>query len=86
MSEDIYRIILNGYGSGKGEYYIEEGFTKLFKITQERAKKLLTGSPVTIKENLSTEQANQYKAAIEKTGAVCEIENMKYNLGHLSIE
>ena len=35
--EERYRVILNGYGEGKGEYYIEEDFAKLFKMTREQA-------------------------------------------------
>jgi len=42
--------------------------------------------PAIIKENLPFEQANQYKNAIEKTGALCEVESMKYNISGLSIE
>ena len=86
MAEDLYRVILKGYGTDKGEYYIEEDFAKLFKISTAKAKEILSASPKTLKENLTLEKANQYKEAIEKVGANCEIENMKYNLGGLSLE
>lgn len=86
MTEEQYRVILNGYSTGKGEYYIEEDFAKIFKITHEKAKKLFNSSPTIIKENLSFEQAGRYKKSIEKTGAVCEVESMKYNLSGLSLE
>lgn len=86
MAEELYRVILKGYGDGKGEYYIEEDFAKLFKITREKAKELLTGEPMTIKKNIPEEDAKRYEAAIKKTGALCEIENMKFNLDGLSLE
>ncbi len=86
MSEELYRVVLKGYAPNKGEYYIELEFAKLFKITPQKAKELLTTSPTIIKENLSVEKANQYKSAIEKTGAVCEVESMKYDLSGLSLE
>ena len=86
MAEELYRIILKGYSSGKGEYYIEQNIANLFKITPEKAKELFSSSPTIIKENLPLEKASQYKNSIEKTGALCEVESMKYNLSGLSLE
>lgn len=86
MAEELYRIILKGYSTEKGEYYVEEDFSKLFKITIEKAKALLSSASVTIKENLSAEQANQYKVKVEQAGALCEIESMKFDTGGLSLE
>lgn len=86
MSEELYRVVLAGYKSGKGEYYIEQDLADLFKITREKARELLQAAPKMIKENLSLEEATKYKEAIEKTGAGCEVENMKFNLGGLSLE
>ena len=84
--EERYRVILNGYGEAKGEYYIEEDFAKLFKMTREQANALLEKSPTPIKENLSIQQANQYKEAIDNTGARCEVESMQFNTSGLSLE
>jgi ribosomal protein L7/L12 len=86
MAGEKFKVILKGYGEGKGEFYIEEDFAQLFKITREKAKELLTGAPVTIKKDLSAEDAARYEAAIRKIGARCEIENMKFNLSGLSLE
>jgi len=86
MSEDLYRVIVNGYSAHKGEYFTEMEFAKLFKITPEKSRKLLSASPKAIKENLPLEKANQYKNAIEKTGVLCELENMKFDLSGLSLE
>ncbi|MCH8106669.1 MAG: ribosomal protein L7/L12 [Proteobacteria bacterium] len=86
MAEDQYRIVLTGYSTSKGEYYIEEDFAKLFKISLERAKEMFQTSPTLIKHDLSLDQANKYKNSIEKTGAICEIESMKYNFSGLSLE
>lgn len=86
MSDDLYRVIVNGYSSGKGEYYVEQEFARLFKITTEKSRKILHASPKTIKENLTLEKANQYKSMIEKIGVICELENMKFNLSGLTLE
>ncbi|MCW8956442.1 MAG: hypothetical protein OQL09_06135 [Gammaproteobacteria bacterium] len=86
MSEDLYRVILKGYSADKGEYYIEVDFAKLFKISPEKARELFGSLPATIKENLPLEKANQYKSAILKTGALCEVESMQFNVGGLSLE
>ncbi|MFW2374288.1 MAG: ribosomal protein L7/L12 [Gammaproteobacteria bacterium] len=86
MSDDDYSVVLKGYQAGKGEYYVEEAFAKLFKITADKAKQLLNSAPTVIKENLPLEKANQYKKAIDQTGASCEVENTKFNTGGLSLE
>lgn len=86
MTEDLYRVVLQGYAPGKGEYYIELDFAKLFKIEHEKAKQLFNSLPATIKENITKDQANKYKTAIEKTGAICEVESMKFNFNGLSLE
>jgi len=86
MVEESYRVILTGYGSGKGEHYIEEAFAKLFKITLDQAKQVLKEVPKTLKENLTLDVANKYKAAIDNTGAKCDIENMRYDTSKFSLE
>ncbi|HEY3488185.1 MAG TPA: ribosomal protein L7/L12 [Gammaproteobacteria bacterium] len=86
MSEELYRVILKGYKSGKGEHYVEQDFAKLCKLTPEKAKELLKAGPKKIKENLSKEEAEKFKAAIEKTGAACEIESMKFDFSGLSLQ
>lgn len=86
MTEEKYRVILNGYSTGKGEYYVECDFAKLFNITNEKAKELFNSAPVTLKEGLSSEQANQYRKSVEKVGAKCEVESMRFNFSGLSLE
>ena len=86
MEEEQFRIILKGYGKDKGEYYIEEDFARLFKVSREKARELLDAAPLTIKENLSADAAKRYEAAIKNTGAMCEVENMKFDLAGLSLE
>lgn len=70
----------------KGEYYIEVGFAKLFKISYEEAKELFKNVPTTIKDGLPIDQAKQYKEEIEKIGAKCEIDDMRYDFSGLSID
>ncbi len=86
VEEEKFRVILKGYGSDKGEYYIEQEFAALFKIPQEKAKALFKAVPKTIKEDMTKDQAKKYKAAIEKTGAKCEIESTRFDLSGLSLE
>jgi ribosomal protein L7/L12 len=86
MAEELFKVILKGYKSGKGEHYVEQDFAKLCKMTPEKARELLKAAPKKIKENLTKEEAERFKEAIEKTGAACEIESMKYNFGGLSLQ
>ena len=86
MAEELYRVVLTGYGTGKGEHYIEADFAKLFKITHEQAKQVLKETPKTLKETLTLEMASKYKQAIDGTGAKCEIENMRYDTSKFTLE
>ena len=85
MSDERYRIVLTGYSSEKGEFYVEQDIAKLFKTTPERARQLLKRAPTKLKENLPVDEANRYRVAIERTGATCDVENMRYNISGLSI-
>ena len=38
MPKDLYRVVLKGYSIGKGEYYMELEFVKLFKTEHEKTK------------------------------------------------
>ncbi|WP_163834189.1 ribosomal protein L7/L12 [Spartinivicinus ruber] len=86
MTTKEFRVKLTGYAAGsKGQYYVETDFAKLFKISHDKARSIFKSVPYTIKENLTSEEADKYKAAIEKIGATCEVENMGHNLDGLSI-
>jgi hypothetical protein len=80
-----FRVILLGFSSDKGEYYIEKEFAELFKISPEKSKEMFRSAPTTIRENISLEEAQKYEQAIKKTGANCEVENMKFNISGLSM-
>lgn len=86
MTDQQYKVILEGYGAGKGEYYIEQDLAKLFKISAEQAKKLLQSAPKTIKSNLPIAQAEKYEQAIKAAGAKCSVESMQFNLDGLSLQ
>ena len=86
MADDVYKVILKGYAAGKGEYYIEEDFAKLFKISREKAKELFAQVPVTLKQNISEAEAQRYQDALKHIGAKCEIENTRFDLGGLTLE
>ena len=86
MPEEHFRLILKGYSKEKGEYYTEQDFAALLKIDVKKAKKLLKSAPVKLKEGLTEEMAAKYKKAMEKTGVVCEIETMRFDLSGLSLK
>lgn len=86
MQQEQYRVILKGYKSGKGEYYIEEDFGKLLDITQKEARSYFAETPKTLKQDLSREDAEQFKNNINDIGADCEVEDMRFDLSGLSLE
>lgn len=77
--------MLLGFSSEKGEYYIEREFAELFKISHEKSKDLFRSVPTTVRKNITLEEAQKYERAINKTGAICEVENMKFNISGLSL-
>lgn len=86
MDEAKFQVVLKGYGSGKGEYYIEKAFAELFKTSQEKVKVLFKSLPKILKENITQAEAEKYKKAIDKTGAVCEVVDNRFDFSGLSIE
>ena len=86
MDEAKFQVVLNGYGAGKGEYYIEKAFAELFKIPHEKVKVLFKSLPKILKENITKAEAEKYKKAIDKTGAVCEVVDNRFDFSGLSIE
>jgi len=86
MTEDRFRVILTGYSTGKGEYYIEADFAERFDITAEKAKALFNAAPTILKQDLSFEQANRYKDSVVKAGGSCEVESMKFDFNGFSLE
>ena len=83
---DTFRVILTGYASKKGEYYIEEAFAQAFSITHAEARQIFKSLPNTLREGLSLAEAEEFKAAVVAAGASCDIENMRFNISHLSLE
>lgn len=83
---DIYRVVLLGFNSGKGEYYIEKEFADLFKISHDKAKAMFRAAPTVVRENISLPEAQKYEEAINRTGASCEVENMNFNISSFSME
>ena len=86
MEEELFRVVLKGYGPGKGYYYIEKDFAELFKLPVEKVKDLFKATPRVLKKNLTSAQAEKYLAAIKGTGADCEIESNRFDLSGLSLE
>ena len=81
-----FKVVLLGFNSGKGEYYVEKEFAELFKISHDKAKTMFRSAPTVIRKNISQAEAQKYEQAISKTGALCEVENMSYNISGLSVE
>lgn len=87
MSNITYRIILEGYLPGKGEFYIEEDFAKVAQIPLEKARALFKSCPVKLTEGLSEADTEKYIAIMKKVGAKCAKEDMRnsFDLDHLSV-
>ncbi len=77
MSEQLYRIVFKGelaYGFEPTE--TRNNLKRLCKYNDETLDKLFSGKPFTLKSKILQDVARKYKAAIDQTGAVCEIEKI----------
>ncbi len=74
MSDQTYRIIFQGrIQKGFSIDSVKNDFARMFKLTPEKTEKMFSGREITIRSNLSREQALKYEKAILKTGAQCRV-------------
>jgi len=74
MDDRRFDIVFSGQTvAGAGPAAVQERLAILFKMDRSSVAGLFSGRRYTIKKNLDGQTAGQYKAALEKAGAVCEI-------------
>ena len=87
MSEVTYKLILKGYGSSdKGKYYIEQDLAEVLEMERKEVKNLLETCPHTIREGLSKDEGEKLFAAVEATGAKCDLDDSRFDFSNLSFE
>jgi uncharacterized membrane protein YhaH (DUF805 family) len=75
MSEERYRIVFRGalaYGFGVEE--VRANLERLCRYDAATLDKVFSGKTFVLKSNLDAATAERYREALEKTGAVCEVE------------
>ena len=72
MAGDRFKVVLSGELDGDREA-VRDALATLFKLSAEEATRLLDAAPVTVKRGLDEDTAAKYRAAIEQTGARCEV-------------
>ncbi len=74
MQDNTYNLILTGQlREGVDLASATIAFATLFKISEEKTQQTLAKAPVSVKSNVDAATAEKFKAAIEKTGFICEI-------------
>lgn len=74
MVDSLFDLILDGtIEDGYSQQDVQINLAKLLKISDSIAAKILDGKSRVIRESLDNATAEKYKAAIERTGAVCRI-------------
>ena len=72
-----YNIVFRGdIAPGESMVDVKQRVAQLFKIDDERADQLFSGRPVVLKKNLDLVQADQYRQALERAGAVVEVKEI----------
>ena len=78
MATGRFRVILTGQFAGsRGRDEIRAELMALFKLGEAEVDRLLDSAPVTVKSDLDHDTADKYKAAIEQTGALCDVREIE---------
>ena len=76
MGQNTYKIIItNQLNADQDKASVIRKLAILFKLSEERATRLLSRPETTIKEHLDETSAKKYQLAISKTGAHSQIIN-----------
>jgi len=77
-SENYYKVTFNGeliFGADRDQ--VKANLARLFKSSEATIEKLFNGRTMTIKKNISKQQATNYQQAMEKAGAVAQVSNVE---------
>ncbi len=75
MSSELYSVVLSGrIAEGFDEQQVRRTLAGLFKTAEANVEKLFASAPVRIKKAVERDTALKYKAAVERAGALCELE------------
>jgi len=74
MSSELYSVVFSGeIKEGTSLDEVQDRLVAIFKMPPEKVKKIFTGRPITIKNNIELQVAQKYQRAFDAAGAVCEI-------------
>ena len=73
MDNDCSVMLTGDLVAGSDPDEVKQNLAGLFKISPQEVDSLLSKAPVHIKQNVDRETAGRYRAAVEKSGALCEI-------------
>ncbi|MHC1728974.1 MAG: hypothetical protein AB9866_23740 [Syntrophobacteraceae bacterium] len=74
MDSGLFSVSFEGrLREGFSREEAEARFSKLFRLSAERAAQLLSGPPLVIRKGLSFAEAEKYRIALEHAGLVCSI-------------
>jgi len=77
MQDNTYNLILTG--QLRASVTLADATSALaviFKTSEEKIQQTLAKAPVSVKSNVDAATAEKFKAAIERTGFICEIESV----------
>lgn len=78
MGAENYRVVFRGeVQEGMSVEEVKQNLAALFKTDVAKVEDFFSGKRDTIKRDLTLERAQQYRAAVEKTGARCIIEQQE---------
>jgi len=77
MNGEKYSIVFSGeILPGQDVETVKEKVAALYKVPVDRCNNLFVGKPIVMKKDISFQQAQKYKRAFVRIGAVCHIREM----------
>ena len=73
MDNDCSVMLTGDLVAGSDPEEVKQTLAGLFKISLQEVDALLAKAPVRIKQNVDAQTAQRYRAAVEKSGALCEV-------------
>jgi membrane associated rhomboid family serine protease/uncharacterized Zn finger protein (UPF0148 family) len=82
----LYRIVFRGDMSFEYEPdEVRENLRNLCRFDDAYLDRIFTGEPAVLKNKLTLETAQKYKAALDKTGAICQLEQLPNTVGPVTV-
>ncbi len=73
--------VLGGYKAAQ----VKKNLATLFKADERKIDQLFSGAPAVLKQNIDYDQAMKYQKALQRAGAICNVEEVIQNIDQQAV-